>query len=139
MADADRSAALKGKFPIRCLTLAVLLFLTALCGGCTPATVKSNQADVDALSGSDAAAQLLAARRISEAHWVPPDAVQPLVKLLKSDDAKLRRAAADALACLDKKDGKTILPDLIAAQKTERDNGVRAVIEQSIEHYSMPD
>src|SRR5438045_2442801 len=120
MADLDRGAAVVAWCSIRRASLALLLCLTAVCGGCAPETFKSGQTDVQALNSSDSAAQLLAARRISEAHWVPPDAVQPLVKLLKSDDAKLRRAVADALACLDKKDGRAILPEIIAAQKTER-------------------
>lgn len=139
MVDSPPGAALAGWFSIPCRSLALLISLTMFCVGCAPETFQSGQTDVQALNGSNPAQQLLAARRISEAHWVPPDAVQPLFKLFKSDDAKLRRAAADALACLDKKDGKALIPDLIAAQKVEKDNGVRAVIEQSIERFSTPD
>ncbi len=124
---------------VACRGLMILLCgLLALAGGCAADTVQSGQADVQALTGSDAAAQLLAARRIGDAHWVPPAAVQPLVKLLSSNDVKLRRAAADALACLDAAAGREITPAILAAQKTERDNGVRAVLEKSIERFNAP-
>src|SRR5437763_122962 len=80
--------------------LALFLSGLILFSGCSSTVVvNSGQSEVDALRGNDSAAQLQAARRITAAQWVPPDAVQPLLALLKSDDVKLRRAAADALAC----------------------------------------
>ena len=119
--------------------LALLLFGLIFFTGCSAAeTINSGQTEVDTLKGQDPAAQLQAARRITAAQWVPPDAVQPLLALLKSDDAKLRRAAADALACLDAKTGRSITPAILEVQKTERDPGVRAVLEQSIERFHKP-